>query len=52
MYNTYHRMVTQLYDIEKVTEGSRTDNILQHGYSMLVLWRAHELEDGLAVVYT
>ena len=36
--------ITQLYDIEKVI-------IIQHSNNMLALWKAHELENRLVVVY-
>jgi len=35
--------ITWSHDIEKVTEGSETDNIIEHGNSMLALWQAYRL---------
>jgi len=36
-------MVTKLCDMEKDIEGYRTNDIIQHSNSMLVLWQTHIL---------
>ena len=34
-------LVTQSHDIEKVIEDSEADDVIQHGYNILALWKAH-----------
>ena len=37
-----HVTVTRSCDAEKVVEGSRTNNIIQYGKSILALWITYE----------
>ena len=45
---TSHMTVTHV--TEKDIEGSETDNIIEHGNSMLALWRVYRLWGRLIVV--
>ena len=52
-HNTYYRVIihiTWLCDIEKNIKDSGTDDVIQYGKSMLVLWSVHRLEDRLVIV--
>jgi len=44
--------VTQSCDIEKIIEGSGTNNVIQYGNNMLVLWKTYVLEGRIVVVCT
>jgi len=35
--------IIQACDIEKIIEGSRIDDVIQHGNNILALWKAHVL---------
>jgi len=35
--------ITQSCDIEKIIEGSGTNNVIQHSNNMLVLWKVYVL---------
>ena len=42
--------ITQLHDTKKDVEGSRIDDVVQYGNSMLALWGTHILEGRLVIV--